>query len=113
MIALHQISDQQCWAVEWVTPALTQLVSEARQNSSTRSGTVSSAAMLSIVGALFNQSFFRVASGSGASCLKMSLIVPWCWAPLANALSTSAFVSSGRDGGFEVRSAFYLPRSPP
>jgi hypothetical protein len=37
--------------VEWVTPAFTQLVSEARQKSSTRAGTVSSAAIVS-VGAL-------------------------------------------------------------
>jgi hypothetical protein len=38
--------------VEWVTPAFTQLVSEARQKSSTRSGTVSSAAIVSVVGGL-------------------------------------------------------------
>jgi hypothetical protein len=38
--------------VAWDAPAFTQLVSEARQNSSTRSGTVSSAAIVSVVGAL-------------------------------------------------------------
>jgi hypothetical protein len=34
------------------TPAFTQSVPEARQNSSTRSGTLSSAAIVSVVGAL-------------------------------------------------------------
>jgi hypothetical protein len=34
------------------TPAFAQSVSDARQNSSTRSGTVSAAAMVSVVGAL-------------------------------------------------------------
>jgi hypothetical protein len=36
----------------WVTPAFAQSVPEARQNSSTRSGTLSSAAIVSVVGAL-------------------------------------------------------------
>ena len=34
------------------TPAFTQSVSDAKQNSSTRSGSLSSAAMVSVVGAL-------------------------------------------------------------
>jgi hypothetical protein len=62
MIAPHQTS--KCWAVEWDTPALTQLVSEARQNSSTRSGTVSSAAIVSVVGglAMINSAYQHLAT---------------------------------------------------
>jgi predicted component of type VI protein secretion system len=52
VIALHQISDDQVLVVEWVTPALTQSVPEARQNSRTRSGTVSSVAIASVFGGL-------------------------------------------------------------
>jgi hypothetical protein len=50
--------------VEWDTPAFTQLVSEARQNSSTRSGTLSSAAIVSVVGglAMINGAYQHIAT---------------------------------------------------
>ena len=52
VIALDQILTSMCWAVAWATPAFTQFVPEARQNSSARSGTVGSAAMVPGLGAL-------------------------------------------------------------
>jgi hypothetical protein len=52
VIALHQIPDDQVLVVEWVTPAFTQSVPEARQNSRTRAGTVSSVAIASVFGGL-------------------------------------------------------------
>jgi hypothetical protein len=47
------------------TPALSQSVPEARQNNKTLSGTLRPAAIVSVVGAFVNQSFFREGSWSG------------------------------------------------
>jgi len=52
MLALDQISHEQVSDRRMVTPACSQSVSEARQNSRTRSDRVRAAAMLSVVGAL-------------------------------------------------------------
>jgi hypothetical protein len=52
VVALHQIPDQHVPDGEGETLAFSQSVPEARQNSSTRSGTVSPAAMVSGVGVL-------------------------------------------------------------
>ncbi len=92
-----------CCAVAWVTPALTQSVSDARQNSSTRSGTVSAAATSCGVGGLAivlrrslvqahsNSRERSVCSGAGR-CRQMRSLPytrPITCQPLATACSTS------------------------
>jgi hypothetical protein len=64
VIALHQIPDDKMSGGGMGQPAFTQLVSEARQKSSTRSGTLSSAAIVSLVGglAMVNAAYQHIAT---------------------------------------------------